>query len=187
MSKKQSKNTHNRAHAFFKKEATVIAWLASAVIIMLLANATTIQARFNRINERQAAEVPKASQNIGILEFTWKDNFGPASGAYQAQIGSRAVAITTQVLNLQERNVWLEPHIESYIVDDKSNTYKFVDMEVQKPFTSGIYGPQMVASGTLTYVIPRDVSGPKWCYELAPINGGGEPVCVALNKYSQER
>lgn len=186
--KKPAHNTHNRAHAFFRKEATVIIWLLSAVIILAFANASTIQSRFNGVNQRQAAEVPKASRELGVLQMNWQDNYSTAGGSYQPSVGNKLIVVTAQVINLQQRNVWLQPMQESYVIDDADTKYPAVNAEVQNPFAAGIYGPQTAASGMLAYAIPRTgAHDPKWCYKLLDVNGGGDPVCVALNKFSLEK
>lgn len=183
-----SHNTHNRAHAFFKKEAAVIIWLLSLVIILAFANASTIQSRFNGVNQRQAAEVPKASRELGVLQLNWQDNYSSAGGTYQPTVGNKLIVVTAQVINLQQRNVWLQPQQESYVIDTAGVKYPAVNAEVQNPFAAGIYGPQTAASGMLAYAIPRTgAHDPKWCYQLLAVNGGGEPVCVALNKFSLEK
>ncbi len=186
--KANSHNTHNRTYAFFKKEGAVIAWLLSLVIILAFANASTIQARFNKVNQRQAAEVPKASRELGVLQMNWQDNYSTAGGSYQPSVGNKLIVVTAQVINLQQRNVWLQPLQESYVIDSAGNKFQAVNAEVQNPFAAGIYGPQTAASGMLAYSIPRTgAHDPKWCYELLDVNGGGEPVCVALNKFSLEK
>ena len=177
-------NSHGRTHAFFKKEAHVIAWLASAVILLLFINTISFRTRLNTVEQKVAASTPKANTNIGILSFSWKDNISPTPGTYQPSAGYKIVEISTEILNLQKTKVWLAPSLESYIIDDSNTKYGIVLANNSNPLKAGEYGPQTVAAGNISYGVPEKNNNQRWCYELAATNGGGLPVCVELNKYS---
>lgn len=184
MAKKIHKNTHGRTHAFFKKEAHVIAWLASAVILLLFINTISFRTRLNTVEQKVAASTPKANANIGILSFSWKDNITPTPGTYQPPAGYKLVEISTEIINLQKSAVWLAPSLESYITDNSNKKYGIVLANTSDALKAGEYGPQNVASGNISYGVPEKNNNQRWCYELAATNGGGLPVCVELNKYS---
>ncbi len=187
--KKTAKKSNNRLLAkldgVWRKESNIIIWSAAVLLLLLFLNTFVLQSRLTNAQEKQAVKTPKANFNIAVMRFSWRDNVATEENMFKLDDKSKMVAVDTQILNLRDTSIWLAPSIESYIQDKYGEKYGMALAIVDRPFDAGVYEPQQVASGELSYAIPKNISNPKWCYALADSNGGGEPLCFPLNPYAQ--
>lgn len=174
-----------RLDGLWRKESNLLSWLTVALLMLLLINGIVLTQRLNDAAEQAAVKTPVANNNIAIMHFSWFDDFPAVPAMYQPNKGYKVIGVRVQILNLRSIDIWLAPAVESYVTDSSGNRYGMAIAEIQNPFDAGSYAPQKAASGELSYAIPQKADDLQWCYKLAISNGGGEPLCLALNKYSK--
>lgn len=126
--------------------------------------------------------VPKSNGSISITGFGWTDSVLATKEMYTPPESYKLISVKADITNISLGNLWLAPSIESYIEDEQGNHYGMALAELSRPLVAGEYAVQSKASGELSYAMPKVISHPKWCYALAATNGGGAPICFALDK-----
>ena len=177
-----------RVDMLWQHEKHVFIWIVVILTLLVLLNGIVAVDRMHDIAARDAVKTPLANNNFAVLQFKWHDDMSVNDKMFTLEKNFKVVGVTTQLLNLKKSNIWFAPSVESYVADEQGNRYGMVFAdELTQPLIAGSYEPQQVARGDLTYAIPTSARKPQWCYKLADSNGGGEPLCFALNSHAQER
>lgn len=173
-----------RLDASLQKNNHLLFRLGAGFTLLILITVIVFGFRVRDINARAAAETPKGNQFISVIAFTWDESVKPVVEMYNPPNNYKLVSVSVIILNQQQRTIWLAPSIESYVRDHTGEHYNMAFAALPNPFIAGEYDSGKTASGDLSYAIPKKSTGLEWCYQLADTNGGGVPVCVAMNQYS---
>jgi|GEM_PF-6453580 len=183
--KRQSVKKNSAARTRFDNR-----WLlrvGACLVILTVITSIVFIARMRDVHAREAAATPQFSQQLTVTKLSWKDNIPATPKMYKPNKQDKLVSVSTEIVNNQSRNIWFAPSIESYIQDAAGTHFGMALAELSNPFIAGEYTPGQAAAGDLSYAVPKNIQNPTWCYVLAQSSGGGGPVCVALNQYSQAK
>ena len=159
-------------------------WLLRGLALFVLLGilvGITLTARLRDMHDQQAAQTPRANQQIAIMHLTWQDNTPVIPEMYQPPKDYKIIRIDVQLLNLQSKSAWLAPAADSYVLGASNTKYSMTLAQVNHAFVASEYPPQQIAAGELTYAVPKTSAKLDWCYRIA---GSSEPLCIALNQYS---
>lgn len=91
----------------------------------------------------------------------------PGDPAFQPMPDQQYIIINVDVVTRLDEPKWLSPLLESYVISDTGTKYTMSPVGLKNPFDAREYKIGEHAIGELSYMVPKNDSKLKWCYEIA--------------------
>lgn len=85
---------------------------------------------------------------------------------FQLEPGNKFVIVDVSITARTKTAVWITPVTQSAIVDQQGKAYAMAPYVLERPFVADVYNPGQTASGQLSYKVPANARGLKFCYRL---------------------
>lgn len=127
----------------------------------------------NQVSQSQtnapATKTPPLTASISSVSYSDGDP------AFQPMPGQHYAIVDVDVVHNLDAPTWLSPLLQSFIMDAAGKKYELSPITLEQPFDAREYKIGEHATGELSYMIPENVNGLNWCYEIKTLK-----VCKPL-------
>ena len=160
------------------KVALLVAVLLMWLVAVLITGLVVIRAFYSKLVDHDDTSPrvivktvsPSPTNPMKLKASIEKVSYSDGEPGFEPMENYQFVILQVNIVHNLDKPIWLTPLLQSYIVSPTGEKYTMSPISMDDPFDARLYKVGESAKGGLSYMIPKNLTGSQWCYEIAEEN-----------------